>query len=107
MGAAGALLERIEAARREGAVTCDQYPYTATSTSLTALLPHWAHDGGTPACCAGHAPTQELKDAIEEMENRGGPEDPDFRHAWTPPGVGGPTVAELAQAGTSAVDAVL
>ncbi len=27
-------------------VTFDQYPYIASSTGLTALLPHWAHDGG-------------------------------------------------------------
>ena len=27
-------------------VTFDQYPYIASSTGLTALLPHWAHEGG-------------------------------------------------------------
>ena len=27
-------------------VTFDQYPYVASSTGLTALLPHWAHEGG-------------------------------------------------------------
>ena len=63
-GRAEELLERIEAARREGAVvTCDQYPYTATSTSLSALLPHWAHGGGVPAMLQRvKAPTQALKD---------------------------------------------
>ncbi len=35
------LLERIDAARRQGLpVTCDQYPYAAGSTTLDYLLPH-------------------------------------------------------------------
>ncbi len=42
--------ELIEAARREGLdITCDRYPYTASDTSLSALLPNWAHDGGRRA----------------------------------------------------------
>lgn len=41
-------LRRMELAReRDGIdVQCDQYPYVASSTSLGALLPTWAHDGG-------------------------------------------------------------
>ena len=51
------LLDKIEAARQEGmTITCDQYPYTATSTSMTALLPKWAHDGGVSALVAGSRP---------------------------------------------------
>jgi N-acyl-D-amino-acid deacylase len=43
----------IEAARAGGLdVTADQYPYIATSTTLTALLPDWAHDGGQSALLA-------------------------------------------------------
>ncbi|WP_283138944.1 N-acyl-D-amino-acid deacylase family protein [Rhizohabitans arisaemae] len=30
-------------------VTCDVYPYTAASTSLSAMLPPWANDGGIDA----------------------------------------------------------
>lgn len=30
-------------------VTADQYPYTASSTGLTSVLPNWAHDGGHDA----------------------------------------------------------
>lgn len=70
------LLDKIEAARQEGmTITCDQYPYTATSTSMTALMPHWAHDGGIPALLERvKAPTPELKAAAnQEMDNRGGP----------------------------------
>jgi N-acyl-D-amino-acid deacylase len=44
-------LRRMELAReRDGVdVQCDQYPYVASSTSLGALLPNWAHDGGDDA----------------------------------------------------------
>lgn len=40
--------ELIEAARKDGlTVTADQYPYTASSTSLDAtLLPTWSREGG-------------------------------------------------------------
>lgn len=37
----------IEEAVREGVdVACDRYPYTASNTHLSALLPDWVHDGG-------------------------------------------------------------
>lgn len=40
-------VEYIEKARAEGVdVHYDFYPYTASSTYLTALLPKWVHDGG-------------------------------------------------------------
>lgn len=43
----------LEAARAAGQdVTCDQYPYVATSTSLRTLIPKWAHEGGTEALLA-------------------------------------------------------
>lgn len=71
------LLEKIEAARARGVqLTCDQYPFPASSTGLSALVPHWAHEGGNEAMvkrleiregdiCQGIA---------KEMENRGGPQ---------------------------------
>jgi N-acyl-D-amino-acid deacylase len=44
------LVARLEAARAEGLrLTADQYPYAAGSTLLGAILPPWAHDGGTEA----------------------------------------------------------
>ncbi|GIN99020.1 D-aminoacylase [Siminovitchia terrae] len=44
------VLNMIDRARREGLeVTFDQYPYTAGSTMLSAILPPWAHDGGSEA----------------------------------------------------------
>lgn len=43
----------MEAARLRGVdVTCDQYPYTASATGLSAIAPNWAHDGGTEAFLA-------------------------------------------------------
>lgn len=41
------VLAKLEEARKERVdITADQYPYEATSTSLAALIPPWAHDGG-------------------------------------------------------------
>ena len=38
------VIELVEAARARGIrVTADQYPYVASSTSLTATIPPWAH----------------------------------------------------------------
>lgn len=44
-------LRRMDLAREHDGidVQCDQYPYVASSTSLGALLPTWAHDGGDEA----------------------------------------------------------
>jgi N-acyl-D-amino-acid deacylase len=40
-------LELIEAARQRGVrASADVYPYAASSTFMTALVPEWAHDGG-------------------------------------------------------------
>jgi len=41
------MIAMVEQARTEGLdVTVDQYPYTASSTTLNVLLPDWLHDGG-------------------------------------------------------------
>ncbi|EJL32696.1 amidohydrolase family protein [Brevibacillus sp. BC25] len=41
-------LDKMDQARTEGIeITFDQYPYTAGSTVLHALLPPWMHNGGT------------------------------------------------------------
>lgn len=42
------VLEKLNHARQEGLqITLDQYPYTAGSTMLAAILPGWVHAGGT------------------------------------------------------------
>lgn len=47
-GRAPAIVAKVEAARRSGlAITADQYPWSASGTSLAAaLVPLWAQDGG-------------------------------------------------------------
>ncbi|ATY34586.1 amidohydrolase [Sphingomonas psychrotolerans] len=49
-GQAPAIIARIAVARRSGQkVTADQYPWSASGTSLVAsLMPLWAQDGGRP-----------------------------------------------------------
>jgi N-acyl-D-amino-acid deacylase len=67
----------LEAARREGVdVAADQYPYEATSTALSALVPAWAHAGGVQALL-GRLAAPELRDRLSAeiagaMEARGG-----------------------------------
>ncbi|MDP3059068.1 MAG: D-aminoacylase [bacterium] len=39
--------QKISDFRVEGIdIVCDQYPYTAASTTITTIYPHWAHEGG-------------------------------------------------------------
>jgi len=43
-------LDRLATARQRGAdIGADQYPYAASATSLTAVVPQWAHAGGVRA----------------------------------------------------------
>ncbi len=69
------LLDKIEAARQRGCnITCDQYPYEATSTGLSALVPGWAQDGGNSKMLR-RLKTKDsrlLLDIASEMERRGG-----------------------------------
>ncbi len=56
-------LKMIEKARKDGLdITCDQYPYTASWTKLTATLPNWVKAGGI------HSLIEQLKD--ETTRNR-------------------------------------
>ena len=49
-GASTQTLASVAAARARGVdATIDQYPYTASSTGINALLPAWAQDGGREA----------------------------------------------------------
>jgi N-acyl-D-aspartate/D-glutamate deacylase len=50
-GQGPAIIAKVEAAQRRGQkVTADQYPWSASGTSLVAsLIPLWAQDGGRPA----------------------------------------------------------
>lgn len=70
------LLAHIESARKRGCtITCDQYPYEATATGLTALVPGWALDGGNAKMLDRLEQKEErLKEDIANiMDKRGGP----------------------------------
>ncbi|HZF94183.1 MAG TPA: amidohydrolase family protein [Allosphingosinicella sp.] len=78
-GQAAAIIARIEAARRAGQrVTADQYPWSASGTSLAAaLVPRWAQDGGRPALLRRFddpALAERLRtDMADNLRRRGGP----------------------------------
>jgi N-acyl-D-amino-acid deacylase len=64
------VIELVEAARARGVrVTADQYPYVASSTSLTATIPPWAQDGGTDKLIARLKDPRERARIRKEMEN--------------------------------------
>jgi N-acyl-D-amino-acid deacylase len=64
------VIEIVEAARARGVrVTADQYPYVASSTSLTATIPPWAQDGGTDKLVARLQDPRERARIRKEMEN--------------------------------------
>jgi N-acyl-D-amino-acid deacylase len=72
-----ASLQLINAARNGGIdIGADQYPYAATSTSLTALLPDWVMEGGADVMLT-RLESRELwpnlmSDISREMSLRGG-----------------------------------
>ena len=103
------LITVLEEARARGVrLGCDQYPYNASSTWLTAMLPYWAQAGGAKAVAerlgAPDVRAQLGKDWEEnrvEWEDRGGMRD------WTDilvsecdtrPEVLGKSIAEIAAA---------
>ncbi|HWI20236.1 MAG TPA: D-aminoacylase [Vicinamibacterales bacterium] len=64
------VIDIVEAARARGVrVTADQYPYVASSTSLTATIPPWAQDGGTDKLIARLKDPRERARIRKEMEN--------------------------------------
>lgn len=77
-GQAPAIVAKVEAARRAGQrVTADQYPWSASGTSLVAaLVPRWAQDGGRAALLQRFddpALTRRLRtDMTENLRKRGG-----------------------------------
>lgn len=67
-------LPMIDEARARGVdVTADQYPYIASSTGLTSIIPGWAHEGGRPAILARlKDPATRARLKTEVTANRGG-----------------------------------
>lgn len=78
-GQAPPIIAKVEAARRAGQnVTADQYPWSASGTTLTAsLMPGWAQDGGRPALLkrlGDPAIAGRLRAGMKEnLRKRGGP----------------------------------
>jgi len=71
-------LLKLDKARQGGVdIAADQYPYEATSTSLTALVPPWAHAGGVSELLkrlSSSETTERLQaEILREMNQRGGP----------------------------------
>ncbi len=71
-------LLKLEKARQSGVdIAADQYPYEATSTSLTALVPSWAHAGGASELLKRLASPETAErlqtEILLEMNQRGGP----------------------------------
>ncbi len=89
-----AMLDLVEAARDEGlAVTADQYPYTAASTFLGALLPPWVHDGG-PDAAVERLGDPKARARIEADIRRPGPHD--WESFWAFSGPEGIVIADIA-----------
>ncbi|UFS70746.1 D-aminoacylase [Geomonas sp. RF6] len=63
-GGARKVLERLAKARGTGVdIAADQYPYHASATTLSAIVPQWAHEGGV-ASLLERLQDQELSERI-------------------------------------------
>jgi dihydroorotase/N-acyl-D-amino-acid deacylase len=98
-------LRLVEEARRRGVdVTIDQYPYTASSTALSAaLFPAWALEGGTQAVrerLASPATRARVREAVAEriLNERGGGDPGNIQIAACvfDPALEGKSLAEIA-----------
>ncbi|HET6897704.1 MAG TPA: D-aminoacylase, partial [Vicinamibacteria bacterium] len=82
---AAEVARRLEEGRRGGLrLTADQYPYVAGSTLLGAILPPWAHDGGTEATLARLA-DPEARRRLKAMMADPAPTDWDNFWKWSGP----------------------
>jgi len=73
-GASVATLRLIDEARADGVeIVCDQYPYLAGNTTLSAILPPWAQAGGVAKMIDNlNNPELRQKIADEILSDRGG-----------------------------------
>jgi N-acyl-D-amino-acid deacylase len=101
------MLRLVDDARARGVdVTIDQYPYTASSTSVAAaLIPAWVLEGGRAATLARlkeSGPREKAKAGIVAMirDERGGgdPKNVQFASCSFDPSLAGKTLADLTKA---------
>ena len=89
----GAMLDRVRAAQESGVrLTADQYPYVAGSTMFGAILPPWAHDGGSEETLRRLAAPEERARMRAAME-KPGPNDWDS--FWQLTGPSGIVIADV------------
>lgn len=98
-------LKLVDEARARGVdVTIDQYPYTASQTSINALLPQWAQEGGQQAILKRLSDPQiraRIKDAVVHniKTNRGGgdPKNVFIGECRWDPSLAGKNLAQITQ----------
>jgi len=101
-GYSGAVIRRVELARDEGLeIFTDQYPYTASATSLAAaLIPRWAQDGGEDRMRERFddpSRSERLRDEVwENLDRRGGAARIQFRSHREDPSIEGRTLEAVA-----------
>jgi N-acyl-D-amino-acid deacylase len=90
------VLGLVERGQADGLhLTADQYPYVAGSTLLGAVLPPWAHDGGTEATLA------RLRDAVARARMKAAMAEPGpagWDNFWSWSGPEGIVVADIPSA---------
>lgn len=104
-GYGDAIVKRVERAREEGIqVFADQYPYTASATSLqAALLPRWAEAGGRDSLLArmdDPATMRRIREGmVDGLARRGGADRIQFRRYGPDPSIEGRLLSDLALEG--------
>lgn len=113
-GYSAALIHRIERARARGvSVFADQYPYIASSTSLSAaLVPRWAVEGGRSQMLNrledSETRSQIRLEMIENLDRRGGGERIRISSFQQKPEYAGQYLSQIAQdLGLEEVDAAI
>ncbi len=102
-GFGAAIVMRVERARAEGVqVFADQYPYTASATSLeAALLPRWSQAGGRDSLLARMDDPETMARIhaamVEGLARRGGADRIMFRRYVPDPSIEGRYLSELAE----------
>jgi N-acyl-D-amino-acid deacylase len=102
-GRAPEALARIRDARENDSidVSCDQYPYAATSSTLYVLFPQWSQEGGLDAFLdRAHEPDQRsrMSDAFDSiLKMRGGPSRVVISQYSPEPELQGKTLAQIAE----------